>query len=73
MIALAEDQGSQPHAGATLFPAEGRMPPSQSRPVSTAQAIDTLDAQIAWCATGNRAGHRRAPMRALLGRVVVLR
>lgn len=73
VVALAEDQGSEPHVGATLFPAEGRIPPWQSRPVSTAQAIDTLDAQIAWCAAGSRSGHRRAPMRALLGRVVVLR
>lgn len=73
MVALTAGQGSGPHAGAGLFSAEGRIPAWRSRPVSTAQAIDILDAQIAWCEAGNRSGHRRAPIRALLGRVVVLR
>jgi hypothetical protein len=73
VAALVARQGSESHVGAGLFPAEGRIPARQSRPVPTAQAIGILDAQIAWCEAGNRSGHRRAPMRALFGRVVVLR
>ena len=73
LVALVARQGSESHGGAGLSFAEGRIPAWQSRPMPTAQAIDILEAQIAWCEEGNRSGHRRAPMRALLGRVVVLR
>ncbi len=73
LVALVTGQGRESHVGAGLSAAEGRIPAWRSRPVPTAQAIDILDAQIAWCEAGNRSGHRRAPMRALLGRVVVLR
>ena len=73
VVALVARQGSGSHGGAGPFSAEGRIPAWRSRPVPTAQAIGILDAQIAWCEAGNRSGHRRAPMRALLGRVVVLR
>ncbi|MBM9464732.1 hypothetical protein JL108_14840 [Aeromicrobium sp. YIM 150415] len=72
MIALVAGRGSASHVGTELVPDEGRIPAWRDRPVEPAQAIAALDAQIAWCQAGNRSGHRRAPMRALLGRVVVI-
>lgn len=73
IVDLVAGQGTGSHVGQELFPDGGRIPAWQGRPVPSAQAIDILDAQIAWCEAGNRSGHRRAPMRALLGRTVVLR
>ncbi|MFT0846795.1 hypothetical protein VR010_03475 [Actinomycetaceae bacterium L2_0104] len=73
IVSLVAGQGSESHIGAGRFFSEGRIPARRDAPVGPAQAIAILDAQIAWCAAGNRSGHRRAPMRALLGRVVVLR
>lgn len=73
MVALVAGQGSDLHVGVEPLSESGRIPAWHGRPMPPAQAIGILDAHIAWCETGNRSGHRRAPMRALLGRVVVLR
>ncbi len=73
MVALVAGQGSDSHVGAEPLSESGRVPGRHGRPMPPAQAIGILDGQIAWCEAGNRSGHRRAPMRALLGRAVVLR
>ncbi|MDT9593956.1 hypothetical protein RDV89_12815 [Nocardioides zeae] len=71
LVALGAAPGPASHAVAGQPLGGRRRPAGRSRPMGPAEAVAVLDAQVAWCAAGNRPGHRHAPVRALLGRVAL--
>ncbi|MGO1768817.1 MAG: hypothetical protein ACTHZX_02585 [Microbacterium sp.] len=73
IVAVAADRIPQSHADPRSWADADRLPGWRGEPMSPAEAVAVIDAQIAWCEAGRRPTHRRAPLRALVSRVVVLR
>lgn len=73
IVAAAAGRGRISPPDPRLWSNAGRPPGWSGDPMSADEALAVLDAQISWCEAGRRPHHRRAPMKALVSRVVILR